>query len=686
MKNRYSFSKTIIIIYLILNGMLIPPHIDSLHASDIGFASLEKIEVKNLDNSLPEAHQLALKRINQYRLAMNLPAWEYDSSLSKMAQAHADYVLINCNLGRGSGGHSEDPSYPGYTKEGHEAASTSGLSGGPDPLYGLERLIEGPYHRLQFMSKDRMRVGIGFTYDTKSFCGSTLFVSRPFNAEAESANHRNSNEEYILFPPNGFRDNLTIFYSEWPDPRPVKRQDASGYIASILLSAEQILKLVDTKSTLKDSKGRSIPIWETNPTKPTHKNSPPGMDLSQANYFDKNFGMVFIMPKEQLKPDEQYTIRSKIIYKNSEEIVEWSFSTRGNQNWNLSPTQDRLNSKHFRFVMNHITENDVLYLENGQYFFDQPIWLEKSVSLIGKDKTYIKSKPNSIKNEYLLNFHKGGNFRIENLILEDEKFGLIYVDSNTNLSISHSIFKNNPGTTFQFNHGSKIHAESSSFVNLGSPQGNPFCLRGDKPNLKDAELILEDNNLFSNIQTAPSSCGAFLKKKSKNWVIESPKEGEISLVDALNLAGNGEEIVLKKGNHDFSVGKWIGERKLKITGEDGSRIVNETADAVFQLFKKADLELENIELIGKCSFFAVRPQTKLNLANISTTTTGNDCFFGTLEGNGIIEITNSNFENYASKYFIYSHSAEGKINIDANTKFPTAEPKYNPISGVKPKK
>jgi hypothetical protein len=673
-------------LFLFLCGILLIPIFSAESDSwESGFDSIQKTKMNNIDSHLPEAHQLALKRINQYRDSMKLPLWDYDSSLSKMAQAHADYVLLNCNAGRPTGGHYENPNYPGYSKEGNEAASTSGLSGGSDPLYGLERLMEGVYHRKQFTTQKKMRVGIGFSFDPKTFCGSTLFVSRPLVNGNGDTDPEIGSTKYTLFPPNGFSDNLTHFYSEWPDPRPTKLQKSTGYLASIELTREQVANLVDTKSLVQDSSGESIPIWETNPTKPTYKNPPAGMEKVYANPkdnpFAKNFNMVFIMPKEPLKPGETYTIKTRIQYKKNEDLIEWSFKTRGNQKWLVSATEERLNSKNFFFVKNHVIEDDILQLENGNYRFDKPIWFDKSIQLIGGEKTFINFQSESIEKGYLFNFHKKGNFRIENLSFETDKIGFLYVDTETSLAIKGSNFANNPLTTFQMNHGSRVHIESSQFTSLGSPKHNIFCLRGGKPNLKDAELKLDDDNIFQEIQSNSSSCGAYPQKKNKQWIIQNNSQKGMSFTDVLALVGDGEEIFLPKGNYEFSEPRWFGERKIRIRGETGTKIQNRSTRSVFLLFQNSEIKMENLELIGACSFFTIKPKTKLLLHNVSATTTDNNCYFGTLEGDSKIEISSSNFENYFSRLFLYSHSTDAKIILHPNNKFPSMEPRFTPISG-----
>lgn len=651
-------------------------------------AEIQKTEMQNLDKNLPDSFQLALKRINQYRLVMRLPVWEYDSSLSKMAQSHANYVLLNCNAGRPTGGHFENPKFPGYTKEGDEAARTSGISGGPDPLYGLERLIEGVYHRSQFINPNKMRVGIGFTYDTKTHCGSTLFVSRPIESMKEDQ-YKLEAGKYIVFPPDGFEDNLTDFISEWPDPRPVKIDKSSGYMASISLSHDDVNNLVDTKATLTDSSGKTIPIWETNPAKPTYKNPPPGMGSvytnPQGNPFSKNFNMVFIMPKEPLKANEKYSIKTVLKFKNKEDTVEWTFKTRGNQTWNISTTKDLQNSENLYFARTHSFDNDIYLFENGTHVFEKVIWFHKSIRLIGKEKSSIGISSNTPMKGYLLNFGKGGNFLLENLSFNFDKIGFLYSDQDAIISIKNVNFENNPISNFQFNHGSRVTVESSRFINLGSNNSNLFCLRGGKPNSKDAKLIFGNDNVFQNIQSGSTSCGSIPEKQDKKWYLNPSSKNSMSLKDAIVVVGKDEEIHLSKGDFDFSEPTWIGERKISIYGEEGTKIINKGKNNSFLLFNNGELSFQNLELVGQCGFFSLKPNTKLSLKKITIQTSENNCYFAGMEGNSSLSIENSNFSNYASRLLIFSHSQSAKIFLNHNNTFPDRKEKFVPIAGKVPK-
>lgn len=663
--NKYFIYPTIILSFLFF------PNLRQISAESNSFEEIDKVKMEHLDTNLPDSHQLALKRINQYRLKMGLPVWIYDSSLTKMAQAHADYVLINCKAGRKKFGHYEDPSYSNYTKEGDEAARTSGLSGGPDPLYGLERLIEGVFHRVQFTKPSAMRVGIGFSYDSKNSCGSTLFVSRKLN-EADTSVQEES--EFIVFPPDGFEDTLTKFISEWPDPRPQPSKEHSGYMASIQIPNRLKSNLISSTITMKNSKGNEIDLMVTDPKNPTYKNPPAGMlevygKASGNNHFSDNFGMVFIMPKEKLELNETYTIDAKLEFSETTKDISWMFKTRKNNTWKVQPEAKEFDKENLGFLRTHLYPNDTLSFSKGKFELDNILWFDESIHIRGEgiDKTFLSFKNPSSDKGYMLNF-KGKENSISQLSFEPLKMGGLYTRDETSLNMDSIHLKNTSNTAIQISPKSKLISKNSTFTNLGSRKSVPFCIR------KEGEFILESGNYFEGINNKTGACGSSIQVANKTWNVankSNPIDKTISLFDAFNLAGSDDTLQLSSGVYDFASSVWI-QNNLKMKGNSEVKIINSNKNPIFLVAKDVQFSLTDVNLEGDCAFFYLKENAKVHLNKNKVSTKSSQCYFASLDGDSELDILDSEFSDYFSDLFLFSRSMLGKFQ-NTNTVFPNGK-------------
>jgi uncharacterized protein YkwD len=103
---------------------------------------------------------------NQMRYAVGSPTIPADARLSAAAQAHATYDALNNVTG-----HFETAGLPGYTgyaprdralAQGFNAPFLSEVAtGAPDPISGVQRLWDAPYHRLGMIHPNAYTVGWG---------------------------------------------------------------------------------------------------------------------------------------------------------------------------------------------------------------------------------------------------------------------------------------------------------------------------------------------------------------------------------------------------------------------------------------------------------------------------------------------------------------------------------------------
>ncbi len=340
-------------------------------------------KVQNLDTGLPATHQLALKRINAYRVGAGLKPWRYDSSLTAMGQAHAKYGLINCKARRPYGGHFQNKDYPGYSEAGHIAARTSGLAyAKKDALAGLESLIAAPFHRVQFMDPVLSRVGVGHSYENR--CGITLFVARP---DGKPTAWPKGTPRFILFPPRNFQDALTEFKHEQPDPRPkAYHGKLTGTVISIHLSPEDTSDFEDAEFDIRDSSGNAIAAWVRHPAKPA-VTKPPGIYPPEIlgrvmTAFRRNHYAVFAMTKKPLKPGTTYKVNARLKIDGKSHKVEWSFRTRSRTVWNINAGDNRP-WQSLAFALKHHQSGDVIRFGPGRHEFNVTDWLHRDLIIQG---------------------------------------------------------------------------------------------------------------------------------------------------------------------------------------------------------------------------------------------------------------------------------------------------------------
>lgn len=644
-------------------------------AKDPDFIEFSTNEMEGLDSKLPETHRIALSRINEYRKAARLPLWIYDDSLSKMAQKHADYVLMNCQRGRTTGGHFEKKNFDGYTKEGDEAARTSGLSGGPDPLDGLERLMAGPYHRKQFLNPDMQRVGIGFTYDRKTNCSSTLFVSRPIAAKSRSDLLDKKTERFRIFPPNGFPDVLLTFKGENPDPRPKQGKGRyTGYPLSVCMSRNDALAFVSAKASMTNSKKKSVEIWVSDPAHPFTKSAPPGIYApgtpDTSSYFSRNAYCVMIFPEEELQPGEQYTIDLSMKIGSENFPVSWSFQTRGMHKWKIESNPGSAQHS-LKFVSTHVSTGDHVFFSKGRHSIQPGTWFPNIKKVIiegsGKGNTVLSAKVSDNSKQMLLNFYTG-NYTIRNLTFSGENSAFFYVQPDSKIMMDNVEVQNARHGTFMVSTESTMEIANSSFKDVGDEGKWSFCIRGKKDGKRAAVVRLMENNYFEQIHSAATACGAgFAYEDGRKWNISpqpDPGNRTLKLEDALRVAPEGEDFVLTPGNFSFSDRVWfLQNHSIRGSGVGKTIIQNQSSSYLFNVKEKKKVYFSNLTFSGEKGILALRPGAEGVLENVAVSGIPKD-YFAVLEPASSLSISGSNFENYESSLFIYMRPSSQRSRLD----------------------
>lgn len=101
---------------------------------------------------------------NLHRRGAGIPPAVADDDRSEAAAAHAEYAVRNQEIG-----HSQDPSLPGASPEGAEAAMNSNVSPAvsdvPDRWH-IDNWMSGPFHQVGMLRESLRRFGYGSYHDT----------------------------------------------------------------------------------------------------------------------------------------------------------------------------------------------------------------------------------------------------------------------------------------------------------------------------------------------------------------------------------------------------------------------------------------------------------------------------------------------------------------------------------------
>jgi hypothetical protein len=113
-----------------------------------------------------DAQWQVLIHLNLWRGRVGLAPLQLSGSLSDGYQKHADYLLRNG--GEGMGVHTEQPDKPGYTKAGLDAARNSNIVNVPDPTRAIDLQTPTVMHRVLFLRRHDLGLGVGISSDPAS--------------------------------------------------------------------------------------------------------------------------------------------------------------------------------------------------------------------------------------------------------------------------------------------------------------------------------------------------------------------------------------------------------------------------------------------------------------------------------------------------------------------------------------
>lgn len=258
-------------------------------------------------NTPPE--QLALERINQYRVLAGVPRVELHPALLAAAQHHAAYDLLNYGNQAAwiYGPHGEVSGKPGFTGKmpGDRAIAAGYLWAAgwevmdyfDDPLRTVDGLMATVFHRVNILTPTHAYAGYGHgrsvaeMVDVIDFgAGSTNLVGAP---------------DVAVFPANNQSDVPLYGASETPSPLPPGASYPVGY--PITLQPIFGAALTVTQAELRDGNGAAIAVYPNPP--------------------DCGTGCYALIPTAGLKPATTYSVHVAGSVDSTPFQKTWSFTT-----------------------------------------------------------------------------------------------------------------------------------------------------------------------------------------------------------------------------------------------------------------------------------------------------------------------------------------------------------------------
>lgn len=265
------------------------------------------------------AAQVMLKRLNQVRTALGLPAVELDETLCKGCDLHALYLVNNSGNPKleGLGMHKEDPTLVGYTEEGAKAGMASVITAA-SPDRAVDGWIDTFLHRIPLLDPKLQKIGAGHAAGGQwgNECLIDVLSNNDGTVDPKLA--------VLAYPPDGAKGVGLEFHGEWPDPIPAGANRPTGYPITLSFFAGQ--KVTEVTAELheglapkgpKAKPGKAVEFHLSTPEKP----AAPDDDKDNSN-------SICLLPKSPLTAATTYTVKITAKVDDAPFETTWSFTTK----------------------------------------------------------------------------------------------------------------------------------------------------------------------------------------------------------------------------------------------------------------------------------------------------------------------------------------------------------------------
>lgn len=314
-----------------------------VHAESVGSDS-QAVPTASADYPYTEGQLKALDHLNAIRARAGLSSVKLNSILTKAAENHAKYNVINNNVHTDwTRAHYEEEGKPGFT--GQNPSDRSRALGGPQSVWeiifggqssyieAIDGWIDTAYHRSPLLNPDASEIGISMVD------GETVALIWQKDPEKN---------EISVYPYDGMKDVETGFYgNESPNPLEEFNIPKSGYI----ISFEPNFQVERVKATITNSRNEKLPFYQDS--------------------------ILYYFPAYVLDYDETYTVSIDYYVEGVKQNKTWSFTTKkqpasekpgpGNQLINTN-----LNGKIMRTINQQpVVRGDSLYVPYDHPMFER---------------------------------------------------------------------------------------------------------------------------------------------------------------------------------------------------------------------------------------------------------------------------------------------------------------------------
>jgi hypothetical protein len=245
----------------------------------------------------------ALRLLNHYRQLAGLTPAKLDRQLSAGCMEHANYMVQNqgTEAMTGLNPHTQRSNLPGASDAGAACAKAADLFLGVSDLgVAIDGWMAGMYHRRPMLDPQLERIGVGYAPLPNGMLTAAL---RFENATRKSGNWP------VAYPADKQADVPLDYGAESPNPIP--DHGTAGY--PITLQFPPFDKVAGVTAKLTDAKGDPVQFFLSDPDHP-------------ATSFGQ-FGVICLIPKQSLQPQQAYNVRIDANWKGKSGIWAWSFST-----------------------------------------------------------------------------------------------------------------------------------------------------------------------------------------------------------------------------------------------------------------------------------------------------------------------------------------------------------------------
>ncbi len=282
------------------------------------YLSYKKFYPHNKYSSLSDDRKSGINYLNKLRSYVNLNSLNENYKLDKMAQNHANYLILNNEFS-----HYEDFNKDGFTGYSPlERAQYVGYSsfnivenisaGNANIIESIDYLFSAIYHRLGFLDFNINEIGIGEKF-YENYTFGNVYVFDMGNSYSDRDILLNLNPLYIIWPFENATNILPAFENEIPNPLP--GCVIGGYPVSIQFNPNK----VNSNFSFLDFKlyDRNLNIIDT---KLLTEETDPNGELNDFEYV--------LVPLNRLNWGEKYTAKFSYMEDGNHKEIQWSFYTK----------------------------------------------------------------------------------------------------------------------------------------------------------------------------------------------------------------------------------------------------------------------------------------------------------------------------------------------------------------------